>query len=266
MDMKNSSRPVITLTTDFGFEDPYVGVLKGVILNINPEAVLVDLMHAIPPQDIRHAAFLLSTAIDYFPTGAVHLVVVDPGVGSERRPIAVKSARAYYVAPDNGVLSMALARQSVETIIHLTNSDYWLPEPSATFHGRDIFAPVAAHLAQGIPIDELGTSIQEIVHLPASHPIHRPDGSFLGQVQHIDRFGNCITNIPATMLSLDTPLTVKIAGQSVQGVSSSYSTVEPGQVVSLIGSSGFLEIAVRNGNAAEQLNISVGDTVSIELR
>lgn len=264
MSTKISVHPAITLMTDFGLTDPYVGVMKGVILDIVPEAAVVDLTHAIPPQDIGRAAFLLSTVIDYFPAGTVHTVVVDPGVGSERRPIAVRSNRAYYVAPDNGVLSMVLVRQPAEAIVHLTNPDYWLPEVSTTFHGRDIFAPVAAHLARGIPIDDLGTPIHEIVQLPASHPTPRSDGSIVGQILHIDRFGNCITNVPSDMLSVDRPLIVKVAGQSIRGISPTYSTVKPGQVVSLIGSEGFLEIAVRNGNAAERLDIAIGDTVTIE--
>lgn len=255
--------PTITLMTDFGLTDPYVGVMKGVIFGITPVAVLVDLTHAIPPQDIRRAAFLLSTAVDYFPAGTVHVVVVDPGVGAERRPIAAKSSRAYFVAPDNGVLSMALARQPAEAIVHLTNSDYWLPEVSTTFHGRDIFAPVAAHLARGTLLTDLGTPTDEIVRLPALHPTYHPDGSISGQIQHIDRFGNCITNVPSDTLNVDTPVIVNVAGQSIQDISPTYASVEAGMLVSVTGSSGFLEIAVRNGNAAEQLGIDVGDTVLI---
>jgi hypothetical protein len=239
--------------------------MKGVILNIIPEVALVDLTHAIPPQDVRRAAFLMLTAIDYFPEGTIHLVVVDPGVGSERRPIAAKSNRAYFVAPDNGVLSLALPQQSVEAVVHLTQPDYWLPEVSNTFHARDIFAPVAAHLARGIPINELGTPIDDILRLPIFQPTRQSDGSILGRVQYIDRFGNCITNIPSDMLSPDRPLIVRVAGYSIQGLSATYSMVEPGQVVSLIGSAGWLEIAVRNGHAAEQLGISIDDEILIEV-
>jgi len=264
MSQKVSAPPTITLMTDFGLTDPYVGIMKGVILDIASGATLVDLTHAIPPQDIRQAAFLLATAVGFFPRGTVHVVVVDPGVGSERRPIAVKSGHAYFVAPDNGVLSMALARQPAEAIIHLTNSDYWLTEVSTTFHGRDIFAPVAAHLARGVPVGELGTPISEIVRLPALEPTRQSDGSVRGHIQHIDRFGNCITNVPSDMLRADIPLVVKVAGQSIWGLSPTYAAVEPGALVCLIGSSGFLEIAVRLGNAARQLNISVGDTIVIE--
>lgn len=266
MSGNNSACGTITLMTDFGLADPYVGVMKGVILSIAPAVSLVDLTHAVPPQDVRRAAFLLAGAIDFFPAGTVHLVVVDPGVGGQRRPIAVKAGRAYFVAPDNGVLSLALARRQAETIIHLTNPDYWLPEVSATFHGRDIFAPVAAHLALGVPISRLGTRIDEFVRLPASEPAHQPDGSIRGQVQHIDRFGNCITNVPSNMLRVDGPLVVRIAGHSIKGISQTYAAVKPGRLISVIGSSGFLEIAVSNGSAADQLSISVGDTVVIEPR
>lgn len=249
--------------TDFGLAEPYVAVMKGVILSIAPHASLVDLTHAIPPQDVRRAAFLLLTVIDYFPAGTVHVVVVDPGVGGERRPIAVQTGRACFVAPDNGVLTLALTRQRAEVTIHLTDSDYWLPEVSATFHGRDIFAPVAAYLALGVPIRDLGAPIDDVVRLPAAEPAHQPDGSVLGRIQHIDRFGNCITNVPSHMLRLDTPFVVKVAGSLIWGISPTYSGVEPGIALSLIGSSGFLEIAVCGGNAAEQLGVRVGDAVLI---
>ncbi len=264
MSRKADTTPIITLLTDFGLTDPYVGVMKGVILGIVPEATLVDLTHDIPAQDVGCAAFVLSTAIDYFPPGTIHVIVVDPGVGSQRRPIAVKTDQAFFVAPDNGVLTLALVRQPPTEIVHLTNPAYWLPEVSTTFHGRDIFAPVAAHLARGVPITDLGTPIREIVYLPARVPTQDADGKTLGEIQHIDRFGNCITNIPASMLDPNISLIVKVAGQSIPGISSTYATVEPGAPVALIGSSGFLEIAIRNGNAAEQFSIEVGDPVVIE--
>lgn len=266
MNENPSTRPTITLMTDFGLTDPYVGVMKGVILSIIPEVALVDLTHEIPPQDIQRAAFLLSTVIGYFPVGTVHTIVVDPEVGGERRPIAIRTRHAFFVAPDNGVLSMALARQPAEEIVHLTNPDYWLPSVSATFHGRDIFAPAAAHLARGVPLSDLGTPIQDIVRLPIPHPTRRPDGSILGRVQHIDRFGNCITNIPSEMLDLSSPVVVSVAGHAIQGIVSTYSSVEPGQPLSLVGSTDFLEIAVRNGNAARELGVKAGDTVLIEPR
>ena len=264
MNENGFSPPTITLMTDFGLAEPYVGVMKGVILDLTPNASLVDLTHAVPPQDVRQAAFLLSTAVDYFPAGTVHVVVVDPGVGSERRPIAVQTDRAYFVAPDNGVLTLALTRQRTEIIIHLTNSDYWLPEVSTTFHGRDIFAPIAAHLARGVPINDLGIPVQDIVQLPPTEPARQPDGSIQGQIQHIDRFGNCITNVPSNMLPANARVVVKVGGQSIQGLSPTYSAVESGAELSLIGSSGFLEIAVRAGNAAERLAVRVGDAVLVE--
>ncbi len=260
-----TSRPTITLLTDFGVTDAYVGVMKGVILDIVSEVTLVDLTHSVSPQGIREASFLLSTAIDYFPAGTVHLVVVDPGVGGERRPIAVQAEGAFFVAPDNGVLSMALERRPAETIVHLTNSDYWLPQVSATFHGRDIFAPVAAHLAQGVPISELGTLTHESVRLPIAKPTRQPDGSIRGQVQHIDRFGNCITNVSVDVLTNRAVPIIKIAGRRIRGISSTYAAVKPGQIVSLIGSTGFLEISIRDGSAADQLSVRVSDPVVIEM-
>jgi hypothetical protein len=259
-----STHPVITLMTDFGLDDPYVGVMKGVILSIVSQATLVDLTHAIGPQAVHQAAFLLSTAIRFFPAGTIHLVVVDPGVGSTRRPIAVQTERAFYVAPDNGVLTLALAHQPVRTVVHLTDVTYWLPTVRSTFHGRDIFAPVAAHLARGIPIHDLGTPIDDWVRLPASSPARCVDGNLVCQIQHIDHFGNCITNVPFEMLDPEKPVVVRVAGQSIPGLATTYSIVEPGQVISLVGSHGFLEIAIRNGNAAEQLRVTIGDPVTIE--
>lgn len=259
----NAHPPTITLLTDFGLEDPYVGVMRGVILNIVPRANLVDLTHAVPPQDIDRAAFLLATAVDYFPPGTVHLVVVDPGVGTTRRPIAVRTERAFYVAPDNGVLDLALARQSAERCVHLTEQRYWLAEVSATFHGRDIFAPVAAHLAGGVPIDALGTPVRDLTHRSALQVAREPDGRLRGRIQHIDRFGNCITNVPAELV-LNRASIIKVGVAAIQGLAATYAAVEPGELVALIGSQGFLEIAVRNGSAADRIGGRVGDPVLIE--
>ena len=194
---------IITLTTDFGLADGYVGMMKGVILSIAPTAAIVDISHDIPPpspQDggvrgVREAAYTLYAAYTYFPRGAIHVVVVDPGVGSERRAIALRTPQATFVAPDNGVLSYVVAGEKVEEIVSLTNPRYHLSPVSRTFHGRDIFAPAAAHLARGIPLAELGEPLTEIVTFPLPMPQPRPDGIIAGQVIHIDRFGNLITNI-----------------------------------------------------------------------
>ncbi len=258
-----AGRSIITLTTDFGTEDPYVGIMKGVILGIAPEATIVDLSHGVPPQDVRRASFLISSAVPYFPPGTIHVVVVDPGVGSERRPIALQTQRASYVAPDNGVLTLVLHREPATRIVHLTNARYWLPMVSATFHGRDVFAPVAAHLARGVPLDELGEPIDEIVTLPLLQPTCQADGSIVGHIQHIDHFGNCITDIPAEMVASTASITVEVAGHRIHGLAPTYAAVAPGNLVALIGSAGYLEVAIREGNAARQLGIEVGERVVI---
>ena len=192
------SRPVIALTTDFGQADGYVGTMKGVILGICPEATLVDVSHDIRPQAVRQAAYVLSTAAPYFPPGTVHMVVVDPGVGSERRPIVVQTDRATYVAPDNGVLSMVLSQEPARRAIQIRVAEprYRLPQISATFHGRDLFAPATAHLACGVEPGELGDPLplSDLVTLPVLQPQRQSDGSWLGEVLHIDRFGNLITD------------------------------------------------------------------------
>lgn len=256
-------RVIITLTTDFGSRDAYAGVMKGVILSIAPHATVIDITHAVPPQDVRHAGFVLASAIPYFPPDAIHVAVVDPGVGTERRPIAVETQRARYVAPDNGILTFALQRDPPVRIVHLTNEEHWLPSVSATFHGRDIFAPVAAHLACGVPIEALGESIDVIEELPLSRPVRRPDGSILGHVQYIDHFGNCVTDIPVEWLPPDAFVWVEVAGTRVGGLAPAYAAVAPGDPVALIGSTGYLEIAVREGNAAQRFGISVGDPVVV---
>lgn len=255
--------PTITLLTDFGLEDPYVGIMHGVILNIVHRANLVDLTHAVPPQDVDRAAFLLATAVDYFPPGTVHLVVVDPGVGTARRPIAVRTEHAFFVAPDNGVLDLALARQPAERCVHLTDQRYWLAEVSATFHGRDIFAPVAAHLARGVAIDAFGTPVRDLTHRPTLQVERQPDGRLRGRIQHIDRFGNCVTNVPAEMIS-NRASTIKVGAATIQGLALTYAGAEPGELVALIGSHGFLEISVRNGSAADRIDGQVGERVLIE--
>jgi S-adenosylmethionine hydrolase len=257
------SRPIITLTTDFGQADGYVGTMKGVILGICPEAVLVDISHEIRPQAVRQAAYVLSTAAPYFPPGTVHLVVVDPGVGSERRPIAVQTERAVYVAPDNGVLSLALAQEPARIAVDLAESRSRLPKASATFHGRDIFAPAAAHLACGRDLGEMGTSIPRLamIVLPDLQPRLQADGSWQGEILHVDRFGNLITNFQAPNPKLG--ILVLLGEARISGLSRTFADVAPGDLVAYTGSSGYLEIAVREGNAAARLGMGVGDPVQV---
>lgn len=268
------ARPVITLTTDFGLADGYVGTMKGVILSICPEAVLVDISHDICPQAVREAAYVLHTAVPYFPPDTVHLVVVDPGVGSGRRPIVVQTARAAYVAPDNGVLSLALAHDPPCLAIHLTERRYHRPRISATFHGRDIFAPAAAHLACGVDPRDLGEPlpVSDLVTLPFLHPEPQADGSWRGTILHVDRFGNLITNIQYPISNdqvtddqmAQDRIAVLVGGEKVVGLRRTFSDVGPGELLAYVGSSGYLEIAVREGNAAARLGVTTGDPVRIE--
>lgn len=259
------SGPVITLTTDFGQTDGYVGAMKGVILSICPEAVLVDISHEIRPQAVEQAAYVLSTAVDYFPPGTVHLVVVDPGVGSERRPIAVQAARATYVSPDNGVLSLALNQDPARQAVHLTEQGYHLSPVSETFHGRDIFAPVAARLACGSALDELGEALplSDLVELPNHAPQPLPGGGWRCTILHVDRFGNLIINFRPQ--SPQRGLKVGAGGRWIEQFSRTFADADSGDLLAYAGSSGYLEIAVREGSAAKTLSLDAGDTVQIEV-
>ena len=269
---------LITLLTDFGLADPYVGVMKGVILGIDPQATIVDLTHDVPPQDILQGAFLLGTSWRYFPPGTVHVAVVDPGVGTERKAVLVQGHGHTFLAPDNGLLSFVLSEEEVESapflpyagaaptgfgVYALTNPKYWRHPVSATFHGRDIFAPAATHLSLGISSSELGEPIDRITRLAVPAPLWHRD-SLLGHVVHIDRFGNVVTTIPEALLGTEgPPITIEIGVQKIAGLSTTYAAREG--LVALIGSHGYLEIAVRNGNAAQLLGTKVGDLVTITI-
>ena len=253
----------IALMTDFGMADGYVGTMHGVILGINPNATIVDLSHEIAPQDVRQAAYVLYTASPYFPKGTIFVVVVDPGVGSERRAIALRAAGAYFVAPDNGVLSYVVTHKRPGQIVELSNPDYWLTEVSATFHGRDIFSPVGAHLSRGVPLENLGRPLDQIVSFSIPQPMVGADGSIEGHVLHIDRFGNVITDVRKELLTSDHAWAVAVGGRRVEGIRRTYATVERGALVALIGSEGHLEVAIRDGSAGEELNLRVGDPVRV---
>ncbi len=273
------ARPIITLTTDFGTSDPFVGTMKGVILGICPDAEIVDLTHGVPAQDVRAGAYLLSTSHRHFPDGTTHVIVVDPGVGTERRPIAVQSPAATFVCPDNGLLSYVLAGAGGGhsplpkgwQARHITNADPWLPEVSSTFHGRDVFAPVAAHLAAGVPIDSVGPAIDDLVTFDVLEP-KVADGQVLGEVIHVDRYGNLITNITASHLSSrgvttgdpspspePARIVVEIADHEIAGLSQTYQDRDG--LAAFIGSNGTLEVALRNGNAATEVSAGVGASV-----
>jgi S-adenosylmethionine hydrolase len=259
-------RPVITLTTDFGLADAYVGTMKGVILGICPEATLVDLSHQVPPQDVRAGAFAVAVAAPYFPDGTVHLVVVDPGVGSERRAVAVQTDRWIFVAPDNGVLSLALAGESLVRAVELADPRYRLPAASATFHGRDIFAPAAAHLARGASLADFGPPVTHLVSLSWPPPEPQRDGSLLVWVLHIDRFGNIVLNLRSEDVAgwPRDQTAFEIAGRQVVGLHQTFADVLPGKPVAYVGSSGYVELGVRNGSAAAEWGIEAGAYVRVD--
>ncbi|MFO1019144.1 MAG: SAM-dependent chlorinase/fluorinase [Planctomycetales bacterium] len=259
------SPPIITLLTDFGTADTYVGQMKGVILGIFPEARIVDLTHETPPQDVEAAAYALDAAISAFPPGTVHVVVVDPGVGSERRLLMAEADGQRLVAPDNGVLEPVLQRAS-SVRVHELRERWFQREPrSDTFHGRDVIAPAAAHWAKGTSLEKFGPPLQGArVPLPLGDPTVEADG-IQGAVRSIDHFGNAITNIPVTLIPEDrrSSAIIRIGTQSFTGLRSCYSDVEPEECLVLVSSSGHLEIAQRNGNAAAVQGISRGMKVAV---
>jgi len=265
--MADGKRSLITLTTDFGTQDGNVAAMKGVVLGLNPDATIIDVSHDIPAQDIADAAYVLRRAFAYFPPGTIHIVVVDPGVGTGRRAIAVHTDSALFVAPDNGVLSYVLADLELAAqhlrIVHLTNPDYWLPEVSNVFHGRDIFAPVAAHLSLGLAIDKLGPPISDPVTLPEPR-FRREPGHIAGQILHVDRFGNLLTNIPGSALThLGQPIVTRIGTFEIVDLSKTFGSGRPGEPVVYVDSSGHLAIAVVNGSAQAKLQCSVGQPVDV---
>lgn len=252
---------MITLTTDFGAADGYVGAMKGVMLSIAPSATLVDISHDIAPGNIQQAAFVLYTAAPYFPPGTIHVVVVDPGVGSARRAIAARTRSATFVAPDNGVLSLCLAEEDMQVDYRQLSNPAYHRQVSHTFHGRDIFAPVAAHLLNGVAFDDLGAAVTDPVIVSPPPVIHEPGGGARGEVWHVDCFGNLVTTIKARDF---TPrITVEIAGQRIEGLARTYAERAPGELLALVGSSGHLEIAVRDGSAARRLNARAGTPLRV---
>ncbi|MHC4993722.1 MAG: SAM hydrolase/SAM-dependent halogenase family protein [Planctomycetota bacterium] len=252
---------VITLLTDFGLTDVYVGAMKGVILSRCPGAVIVDLTHAVEPGNLHAAAHLLGVAWRHFPKGTVHTVVVDPGVGSDRRILAARLYGQIMLAPDNGVLSRVFEDCEPDIVVSVENEAMFLQPVSNTFHGRDIFAPVAAALAGGAPLDQLGPTVDRWVHLPRLDPRRLDDGRLEGQVVHIDSFGNLITNFEST----DVPATpcVSIQGVEIAGLCTSYAEVDTGQALAIIGSGGRLEISINEGHAADRFNANVGTPVCL---
>lgn len=269
---------IITLTTDFGSADGYVGAMKGVILGIAPHARIVDITHQLPPQDVRAAAWVLHNVVPYFPKNTIHVAVIDPGVGSARRPLAIRTASARFVGPDNGIFSYVLAtgagpptrelenipseKRADPQILCLDNPRYWLASISRTFHGRDIFSPVAANLAAGAPFAAMGTPITDPITFPFPQAEALEDGTIRGEIIYQDHFGNLVSSIPGAWLA-DRRWRIQIAGHQVMGPSLTYAAVRPGELVALVGSSGQLEVAVRDGSAARHLDAGPGEPVVV---
>lgn len=256
--------PVITLTTDFGLSDWFVGSMKGVIAERCEGARVIDLTHGVPAGDIRAGAFALMAGCRSFPRQSVHVAVVDPGVGGDRPALAVDTANAFYVGPDNGVLSWALRNEEVRAIHRLENADYFRDEISATFHGRDVFAPVAAEIANGVPVSHFGPPTNELVEL-AWPEVIRDEGGLRGVVLYVDRFGNAITNIPHAELGARRGLTVRRDGDVLCRTAGCYQAVATGEAVAVPGSSGYLEVAVNGGSAGEDLGLAPGAAVTVAL-
>jgi S-adenosylmethionine hydrolase len=260
--------PIITLTTDFGIKDGFVGSMKGIIWGICPEAQIADISHEISPQNVLEGAFALWRAYAFFPVATIHVAVVDPGVGTSRRPIAVRLGGQTIVGPDNGLFTPMYEDAEKNgwpvAIFHLTNDKYYLPEVSRTFHGRDVFAPVAAHLANGVPLEDLGPVIADPVLLSMPKPEKTADG-WRAHVTVVDVFGNCTTDLPADAVAGSKDVTFHFRGHTMRGLVESYGHKNPGELVALVDSENFIEIAIVNGSAAQNTGIRVGDSVEVIL-
>jgi len=247
------SLPVITLLTDFGTADYFVGAVKGAILSVNPLAVIADITHEIRPQDVAAGAFTLLAVYKTFPARTVHVAVVDPGVGSARRPIIVSANDQYFVGPDNGIFTYIYDREPSHQTFHVTSDRYFRPSPSTTFHGRDIFAPVAAALSKGVAVEDFGVEIDDEVRLPSlENPL---------RIIHIDRFGNCVTNITRDRLGAENSIVIN--GRTISEFRKFYGERDSGALFAIWGSAGFLEISVNGGSAAKELSAKRGDEVVV---
>lgn len=262
-------RRVITLTTDFGLADHFVGVMKGVILGINPEVELVDISHEVSSHDVLDGAFTLAASCRYFPAGTIHLVVVDPGVGSARRPILARAPAAWFVAPDNGVLSPFYEREGAE-VRHITSIRYFLQPISNTFHGRDVFSPVAAWLSKGIAPEEFGSVISDYVRVGLPRPRRLSERTLQGEVLKVDKFGNVITNFAASDAAeifgeAAKAFRITVHQREIRVLHTDYASPTPGEIFAILGSTGYIELAAREESAAKLLNVGRGAAVSLEL-
>ncbi|MEM3695229.1 MAG: S-adenosyl-l-methionine hydroxide adenosyltransferase family protein [Candidatus Bathyarchaeia archaeon] len=261
--MKN---PIITLTTDFGLKDPYVAEMKAVILSICPKAQIIDITHQIEKFNVRMGAYTLACAAPYFPKSTVHVAVVDPGVGTRRRPLLIEAIKDFFIGPDNGVLALAAKAQGIKRVYEISNRKFMLPQISSTFHGRDVFAPAAAHIANGVSLSEFGPEIEEIMVPEFAKLVKRKD-AVIGEVLHVDGFGNIITNFGEKELKLmgvsDT-VNVKIESKLLElKLCKAYAEVPLKKPLAIIGSHNFLEISINQGNAAEKFKVKIGDKIAL---
>jgi S-adenosylmethionine hydrolase len=258
-------KPIVTLTTDFGTRDGYVGAVKGVIKRINPEAELVDITHQVEPFDVLEAAFALMNSYVYFPKGSIHLVVVDPGVGSQRQPLLIQSEDFFFVGPDNGVFSFVYDSEKMTDIIIPSKQKYFLAELSSTFHARDIFAPVAAYLSLGVQVNEFGSSAKECIKFILPQPKQTRKG-LAGEIIHVDKFGNLVTNVSAELLQKKRIAVITIGKRQIKRVSRSYFDIPRKGLGALVGSSGFLEIAANQGSAQQITKSRIGTSIRIAFK
>lgn len=258
--------PVISMLTDFGLRDGYVGVMKGVIWKICPDAQIADITHFIPPQDIRQGALALQRTVKYFPKGTVHIAVVDPGVGTDRKPMAAEINGHFFVGPDNGLFSLIIQDAEIKGItcqfVTLDHPEFWLPDVSRVFHGRDIFAPIGAHLANGIPLEKIGSPFTNPVRLESPNPVLRGN-TLQGEVITIDNFGNLATNITSGLLKGKTIRSVLIAGKKIEGLVHTFGDLPEGELAAMIGTEDDLVVAVVKGSAAARLGIKAGEPVQV---
>lgn len=264
-----SHRPIVTLTTDFGTNDHFVGAVKGVILDIVPEAAIVDISHAVQAFDVLDGALTISQAYSYFPNGTIHMIVVDPGVGTARRPILASSDGYHFVAPDNGVLSMVYAREERMHVRHITADHYFRQPVSNTFHARDVFAPVAAYLAKMVDSHKFGDEIEDYVRFAAPKPKPAGDNKIRGVVLKVDRFGNLITNVtPEDAPALFAPnaaFKIVVGSKEITDIRAAYAEGAPGEVFAVLGSMGYLEVVANRAAAAQLTGAGKGSEVSILL-
>ncbi|HLF94361.1 MAG TPA: SAM-dependent chlorinase/fluorinase [Planctomycetota bacterium] len=254
---------VVALLTDFGLKDHYVGVMKGAILSVNVHARIIDISHGVGSQDILEAYFLLSNTYRYFPQGTVFVAVVDPGVGSDRAIVAVEADRYTFLAPDNGLLGFLEKDDRIRRIVQVKDERYFLKPVSNTFHGRDIFAPVAGHLSQGIDLLQLGPEIPRIQKIVAPAPKVTQEGVIVGEIVSIDRFGNLVSNIPGERLAAADAVEVKVGKSVIRRLSTSYASAKKGELLAIVGSTGNLEISVARGDARKKTGAKVGDGVRV---